>query len=209
MPCTSDETLCCYNEAKWCPSEDDCTLDNGAYPFGDQRVFSDQMTNAHSLAPFPNAVMFNWATVFVLAFGNLAALDFQARCMASKTPRIATIGCAIAGCLTFVVGIPWSYLGAMVRVYYGPDSARAAFETDSCQTGLGLPTCALWLPDESAFLKFLVNEVPPGLGAWAMIGIVAASMSSESCPNDRYRVDSIHPTPFTLTCISQPVTGPS
>lgn len=100
--------------------------------------------------------------------------------MAAKTPRIATIGCAIAGCLTFVVGIPWAYLGSLTRVYYGPDTARAAFETDSCQTALGLPTCALWLPDENAFVKLLVNEVPSFLGAWALIGIVAASMSSES-----------------------------
>lgn len=102
------------------------------------------MTDAHSLSPFPNAIMFNWATIFVLGFGNLAALDFQARCMASKTPKIATWGCIIAGCLTFVVGVPFAYLGAITRVHYGPDSARAAFETDSCHVGLGLPTCALW-----------------------------------------------------------------
>ena len=50
--------------------------------------------------------------------------------MASKTPKIATIGCAIAGCLTFVVGIPFAYLGAITRVHYGPDSAHASFETD-------------------------------------------------------------------------------
>jgi len=30
------------------------------------------MTNAYSLTPFPNAVVFNWANIFVLAFGNLA-----------------------------------------------------------------------------------------------------------------------------------------
>lgn len=76
------------------------------------------------------AIVFNWATIFVLAFGNLAALDFQARCMASKTPKIAVIGCLIAGCLTFFVGIPFSYLGAITRTYYGPDTTRASFETD-------------------------------------------------------------------------------
>lgn len=209
VPCSIEETACCYNAAKWCPDPENdpenCVADNGAYPYGDQRVFSNQMTEAGSLYPFPNAVIFNWATIvshvyemvdhsflryrvrssieflllqFVLAFGNLAALDFQARCMASKTPKIATIGCAIAGCLTFVVGIPWSYLGAITRLYYGPDSSRASFKTDSCQTALGLPTCALWQPDENAFVKLLVNEVPAGLGGWAMIGIVAASMST-------------------------------
>ena len=107
VPCTNDETLCCYNTEKWCPDDDNCIADNGgekrlhkvaaikfmstlnrrsniayllnsffqAYPFGDQRVFSDQMTNAHSLTPFPNAIVFDWATIFVLGFGNLAALE--------------------------------------------------------------------------------------------------------------------------------------
>ena len=37
-----------------------------------------QMTDADALDPIPNAIFFNWATIFVLAFGNLAALDFQA-----------------------------------------------------------------------------------------------------------------------------------
>ena len=37
-----------------------------------------QMTDANALDPIPNAIFFNWATIFVLAFGNLAALDFQA-----------------------------------------------------------------------------------------------------------------------------------
>jgi Na+/proline symporter len=131
--CTEDPTLCCYNEALWCPGgigSDNCVLDNGAYPIGDQPVFNNQMSDPHSLFPFPNAIVFNWATIFVLGFGNLAALDFQARCMASKTPRIATIGCLLAGMLTFLVGVPFSYIGAITRTFYGPDTARAAFEAD-------------------------------------------------------------------------------
>jgi len=102
--------------------------------------------------------------------------------MASKTAKIATIGCAIAGCLTFIVGIPFAYLGSITRVYYGPDSARASFETDSCHIGLGLPTCAMWLPDQDGFLKYLTNEVPSFLGTWCLIGIVASSMSSMYFP---------------------------
>ena len=130
IPCENDTSLFCYNTQKWCPSDDNCVADNGAYPFGDKPIFNNQMTDAHSLTPFPNAIMFNWATIFVLAFGNLAALDFQARCMASKTPRAATLGCLIAGALTFLVGIPYSYLGAITRVYYGPDSLYAEFDAD-------------------------------------------------------------------------------
>ncbi len=157
VPCTQDASLCCYNTEKWCPDESNCTLDNGgeardernqsllcwyshytfsllstapAYPIGDQRSFPNQMTDAHSLAPFPNAIVFNWATVLVLSFGNLAALDFQQRCIASKTPRIATIGCAISGCLCLALGIPFTYLGSIARVYYGPDTPYATYETD-------------------------------------------------------------------------------
>lgn len=115
VPCENDESFCCYNTDKWCPTDDNCVADNGAYPFGDKPVFSNQMTDAVALTPFPNAIFFNWATIFVLGFGNLAALDFQARCMAAKTPSIATWGCIIGGLFTFVVGIPFAYLGAITR----------------------------------------------------------------------------------------------
>ena len=129
-PCQNYPDLCCYNATKWCPDDDNCVLDNGAYPIGDLPIFNNQMTDPHALTPFPNAFVFNWATIFVLGFGNLAALDFQARCMASRTPKIATIGCLIAGVMTFFVGIPFAYLGAITRTFYGPDSARAEFVAD-------------------------------------------------------------------------------
>lgn len=35
------------------------------------------MMDIDAYGPFPNAILFNWATIFVLGFGNLAALDFQ------------------------------------------------------------------------------------------------------------------------------------
>jgi Na+/proline symporter len=115
VPCENDSSLCCYNTALWCPSEDNCRADNGAYPIGDQPIFGDQMGNFLALSPFPNAMFWNWATIFILAFGNLAALDFQARCMAAQTPRIATLGCLIGGVFTFFVGIPFASLGAVTR----------------------------------------------------------------------------------------------
>ena len=88
-PCEFNTDACCYNATHWCPdpTDDDCTADNGAYPFGDKRIFDNSMTDAASLSPFPNAIFFNWATIFVLGFGNLAALDFQARCMAAQTRK--------------------------------------------------------------------------------------------------------------------------
>jgi Na+/proline symporter len=52
------------------------------------------------------------------------------------------------------------------------------FNADTCSNGLGVPTCGLWIPDTLAFLKLLVNQAPPFLGGWCLIGIVAASMST-------------------------------
>ena len=168
----------CYNTAKWCPTDDNCVADNGAYPIGDKRIFENQMTDPAALTPFPNAIFFNWATIFVLGFGNLAALDFQARCMAAKTPLQARIGCILGGLLTFFVGIPFAYLGAITRYYYGPDSKYAEFEADTCSTILDLPSCAAWKPDPQAFIKLLTTEPPAFLGGWGLLGIVAASMST-------------------------------
>jgi len=36
----------------------------------------------------------------------------------------------------------------------------------------------LWVPDDFAFVKFLTHDVPGFLGGWALLGIVAASMST-------------------------------
>ena len=57
----------------------------------------------------------SWSTIFILGFGNLAALDFQSRCMAGKTPSTARWGCLIAAIVTLVIGIPFAYLGSMTR----------------------------------------------------------------------------------------------
>ena len=44
--CNTDPDLCCYNTDLWCPPNGtECIADNGAYPFGDQPVFANQMTN--------------------------------------------------------------------------------------------------------------------------------------------------------------------
>ena len=151
--------------------------------------------------------------------------------MASKTPRIARLGCIIGGLFTFLVGIPfavsqvmfclfaaelgtrtsshfslfrrfdsswapfhgrslsaellsfllWTYhltFCIFLRVYYGPDSIHGVFATDTCASQLGLPTCALWEPDKSAFIKLLTHQAPDFLGGWCLIGIIAASMST-------------------------------
>ncbi|CAH0371973.1 unnamed protein product [Pelagomonas calceolata] len=187
VPCENDAAKCCYNTEKWCPSDDNCRADNGAYWWkgGDARIFDsvneqggNQMLNPHSLTPFPNAILFNWATVFILAFGNLAALDFQARCMAAKTAKIAQIGCLMAGILGIMVATPFALMGGVARYYYGPDSMHAEFEADTCHRAIDFPTCAQWIPDKQAVLRVLTKVAPNVIGAWTLIGIVAASMST-------------------------------
>ena len=174
VPCTNVADSWCYNATKW----DGVKSDAGAYPYGDKVIYDKTMSDPQALTPFPNAILFNWATIFVLGFGNLAALDFQARCLAAKTPKTAQIGCIVAGLLTFLVGIPFAYTGAATRYYYGPDSPHAEFIADTCSPILGLPTCAKWNPDPNAFIYMLTHVVPKGLGGWCLLGIVAASMST-------------------------------
>ncbi len=50
VACTINSTLCCYNEDLWCPSVDNCTTDNGAYPIGDKPVYSNQLFYFNSLS---------------------------------------------------------------------------------------------------------------------------------------------------------------
>lgn len=52
------------------------------------------------------------------------------------------------------------------------------FLSQTCSEILGLPTCGLWLPDPDAFIKLLTHEAPSFLGAWCLVAIVAASMST-------------------------------
>jgi hypothetical protein len=119
VQCDNDPLLCCYNIEKWCPAYSSggaCDrYDRGAYPIGDMRVYKGQMTDAQALTPFPNSIMWNWATIIILGVGNMGALDFQARCMAAKSPNAARVGCLLAGCFSLLIGIPFAYLGAITR----------------------------------------------------------------------------------------------
>ena len=110
VPCQYNPDQCCYNEEMWCPrGSPDCDrFDRGAYPVGDYQIYQEQMTKYDALSPFPNAIFFNWVTIFVLGFGNLAALDFQSRCMAADSARTARLGCLIGACLTIFVGLPFA-----------------------------------------------------------------------------------------------------
>ena len=193
VPCEFDADRCCYNTEKYCTFDDlgnilGCSpTDNAAYWWkgADDRIFDsfprgkdNSMLNPRALWPFPNAIFWNWATIVILAFGNLAAIDFQARCMAAKTEMISTTANLIAGALGIFVGVPLAFIGGVSRFYYGPDSQYAKFEADTCSRSIDFPQCAQWKPDPKANLRLLTHEAPNWLGAWTLIGIVAASMST-------------------------------
>merc|ERR1719230_1990134 len=81
-----------------------------AYPLGDVPMTMEQLTDKDALDPIPNAIVLNWATLIVLAFGNLGALDFQARVFASKGPKTAVAGCFLAGCVAWIIGSVFCYI---------------------------------------------------------------------------------------------------
>ena len=220
-----------------------------AYPLGDFSMSFNQLADGDALDPIPNAIVLNWATMIVLAFGNLGALDFQARVFASKGPKTAVAGCFLAAIIAWIIGGVFMNIPGAVRALYGPSSPHAEFVADSCSrhitvigcfgpgnietdatlnpgcTGNGIegcdpkirnnfcnaipmhtPTCGEWKPDRYAPLKLLTCyddschaytdflgdsglagtfpgwagnfPMPAFLGAWALLAIVAASMST-------------------------------
>jgi len=113
----------------------------------------------------------NWVTIFVLGFGNLAALDFQARVFSAKTPRTAVVGCIAAGIISWIIGMTFSLVSGAARALYGPSSPYAEYVADSCSKEItvigcfgdgceatvlnGVPTCGEWKPDPYAPLRML------------------------------------------------------
>ncbi|KXZ46447.1 hypothetical protein GPECTOR_43g883 [Gonium pectorale] len=153
--------------------------DNNYYPRGELVIVPGAMRNPDAYAPAPNALLYNWASIFVLAFGNLCALDFQARSIACKSPRAARAANLTAGCLLLLLALPFGLLGGLARRHYGPDSPYATFEPDSCSADRGRPSCAQWLPQENvAVFMMLWEQAPRAMGVWAMVAMAAASVST-------------------------------
>ncbi|EOD41976.1 hypothetical protein EMIHUDRAFT_194620 [Emiliania huxleyi CCMP1516] len=139
------------------------------YPLGDKNAIPEGMSDPDSYDPIPNAIFFNWVTIIVLALGNVAAIDFQAR---STTGTTARRGCFIAAALVFLIGGFTSANGGAIRALYGPSSPHAEFVADSCSRYItvvgcfgsdscnavplsGVPTCGEWKPDPFAPLKMI------------------------------------------------------
>jgi hypothetical protein len=147
VPCEVDPSKCCYNENLWCPNGGpNCDrYDRGAYPLGDKAVYLEQMFNPNALAPFPNAIVWNWATIFVLGFGCLGALDFQSRCLAGK--RNKKHGCQAshfrpskASILTVLLIAPFVLIPQMTA--RSPGAARMSCLAAGCVVlVVALPVC--------------------------------------------------------------------
>ena len=135
------------------------------------------MTDPDALDPIPNAIFFNWVTIFVLGFGNLGALDFQARVFASCDADTAQRGCFLAGVVSIAIGVLFSCTSGAARALYGPSSPYAEFVADSCSADItvigcfgfpdckatvlpGVPTCGEWKPDPYAALRMFTCTKP-------------------------------------------------
>lgn len=132
-----------------------------AYPLGDKNMVGEQMTDADVLDPIPNAIHFNWITIFVLGFGNLAALDFQARVFGAKGPKTAVAGCILGGVISWIVGITFSFTSGAARALYGPSSPYAEFVPDSCSQEITIIGC-FGGPDTGYFDGATGTPLSPG-----------------------------------------------
>jgi len=145
-----------------------------AYANGDEQMFAEQMSDPDVLDPIPNAIHFNWITIFVLGFGNLAALDFQARVFGAKTPNVAMVGCILGGVISWIVGVLFSFTSGAARALYGPSSPYAEFVADSCSKEITVIGC-FGGPDTGYFDGLGAATPPdwrgPGCGATVLNGV--------------------------------------
>jgi len=68
----------------------------------------------YSLTQFTNishGALINWATIFALGLGDIVAIDFIARVLAAKTPKIAKKSCLWASLGYVIVGLLFSLTG--------------------------------------------------------------------------------------------------
>ena len=112
-----------------------------AYPLGDKPMFFEGMSDPDAYDPIPNAIVFNWATIFVIGMGSAIAPDFQARIFAAKSSKAAIFGCIFGAIITWVFGCCWAFVPAAARSLYGPGSPHAEFVADSCNRHITVIGC--------------------------------------------------------------------
>ena len=103
--CTFDESACCYNEEKYGSGG----MDNGAYPVApDAPVFPKQMTDPHSMSPFPN-VSQSIRVIFALIFlpCNRMLLLMLYTLSSNQRPSFSTGPLSLF--LDLVTLLPWTF----------------------------------------------------------------------------------------------------
>ena len=63
------------------------------------------------LTSLQHGALINWAALISLGIGDIVAIDFIQRVIASGSPQAARRGCFMGGVLTLAVGIPTAFIG--------------------------------------------------------------------------------------------------
>ena len=82
----------------------------------------DNFVNLDGLTKIADGALINWATILVLAIGDIVALDFMERVFAAKTPETAQKSCFYGAGGTVITGIVCSFMGLMGLTLF-PDIA--------------------------------------------------------------------------------------
>jgi len=88
--------------------------------------------------------------------------------MSSRTSRGAQIGCFVAGIITWVVGVTFSFSSGAARALYGPSSPYAEYVADSCSKEITIIGC-FGGGETGYFDSSSLLSVPPGdpaIPAW-------------------------------------------
>jgi len=88
--------------------------------------------------------------------------------MSSRTSRGAQIGCFVAGIITWVVGVTFSFSSGAARALYGPSSPYAEYVADSCSKEITIIGC-FGGGETGYFDSSSMLPVPPGdpaIPAW-------------------------------------------
>ena len=88
--------------------------------------------------------------------------------MSSRTSRGAQIGCVVAGIITWVVGVTFSFSSGAARALYGPSSPYAEYVADSCSKEITIIGC-FGGGETGYFDSSSMLPVPPGdpaIPAW-------------------------------------------
>ena len=105
------------------------------------------------LTSLEHGALLNWAALISLGIGDVVAIDFIQRVIASDSPETARKGCFMGGILTLAVGIPTAFIGLY------------AFHLNG-------------VASKQLLVDIAINNVPETIGILLILGIIGASMST-------------------------------